>query len=81
MKHAACGIDNTTYVEADNMHSNTDVAHEMLSCTLLHISPIDHSSVMVGRTPYTNFWKKNHQLRMDCYIRHAKCKNSPHAGW
>ena len=42
----------TTYVEKDIMQVNTDIAHEMLSCTLLHISSIGRSSVMVGPTQY-----------------------------
>ena len=41
-----------TYVKKDIMQVNTDIAHEMLSCTLLHISSIGRSSVMVGPTQY-----------------------------
>ena len=42
----------TTYVDTDIMQVNTDIAHEMLSCTLLHISSIGRSSVMIGPTQY-----------------------------
>ena len=45
-----CG--DITYVETDIMQVNTDIAHEMLSCTLLHISSIGRYSVMIGPTQY-----------------------------
>ena len=34
------------------MQVNTDIAHEILSCTLLHISSIGRSSGLIGPTQY-----------------------------
>ena len=47
-----CPMDLQRMLQTDIMQVNTDIAQEMLSCTLLHISSIGRSSVMIGPTQY-----------------------------